>query len=74
MTRSGEAASAMIDFAFLAQRAKRGPEFGFTGGVEAKGARDLAFGNAATALFDEGNKFVAARGRGFFRFFGLIWH
>jgi hypothetical protein len=74
MAGGGETAAAMIDFAFFAQRAQSGAQLGLAGRVEAKGTRDLAFGNAAAALFDEGNEFVAVRGRGFFRFFGLILH
>jgi hypothetical protein len=68
------AAAAMGKLALVLQRAQHAFQLRLADAVEAKGAHDVALGDAAAAFLDECNKFVATRGRGFLGFFGWFRH
>jgi hypothetical protein len=72
MTCNIEAPPALTEFAFGAQFAQCGFQFGSGSRIEAEGARDIALGNFAPALLDESNEFFAVRDRGLFWFFGIL--
>src|SRR3972149_325525 len=51
----------MLELAAVAQIAKHFLQFRLARGVEAEGAHDLALGNVAAALCDEGDEFLLRR-------------